>query len=491
MNFMKRHTDLDVVPIVVRGVPNGQRAERKWPISYESLDFATVLADAVIILSVGILTSTAYNVQAFGTTGDLGQHAGASAVVAALFIVLMKGQGMYRPAELLLLGKQLRAVCLVWATVFLLLAGILFTLKAGDQLSRGSILLFAGAGLGAIAVHRIFWRRLLTRGISQRRLSGRKIVLITDHPRFAGRNLPHLLARLGFQLDHHFRLPPPELGAQDRRDTINRAIACIRGSEVEEIVVGTDLSNWSDLRELVAQLRVLPLPVNLIPVGAISEIMKQPSQAFGNTVCVEIQRGPLTQFECVIKRTVDIVLAAAALVAFLPLLVTVAIAIKLDSPGPVFFRQRRCGFNGRCFQIFKFRTMSVQEDGATVTQAQRCDTRVTRLGHLLRVTSIDELPQLLNVLEGTMSLVGPRPHAIAHDTAFDKVVKNYAFRHRVKPGLTGWAQVNGFRGPTPTPRDIELRVQHDLWYIDNWSFRLDFTIMLQTFAEVLRRRNAY
>jgi putative colanic acid biosynthesis UDP-glucose lipid carrier transferase len=135
--------------------------------------------------------------------------------------------------------------------------------------------------------------------------------------------------------------------------------------------------------------------------------------------------------------------------------------------------------------------MSVQEDGATVTQAQRCDTRVTRLGHLLRVTSIDELPQLLNVLEGTMSLVGPRPHAMAHDTAFDKVVKNYAFRHRVKPGLTGWAQVNGFRGPTPTPRDIELRVQHDLWYIDNWSFRLDFTIMLQTFAEVLRRRNAY
>lgn len=491
MNFMKRHTDLDVVPIGVRGLPKEQRAPRKWPISYETLDFATVLADALIILSVGVLAGTAYNIQAFGTTGDLGQHAGASAAVAALFIVLMKGQGMYRPAELLLLGKQLRAVCLVWAMVFLLLAGILFTLKAGDQLSRGSILVFAGAGLGAIAVHRIFWRRLLTRGISQRRLSGRKIVLITNYPHFAGRNLPRLLTRLGFRLDHHFRLPPPELGAQNRRDTINNAIACIRGSEVEEIVVGSDLSNWSDLRELIAQLRVLPLPVHLIPLGAISELMKQPSHALGSAVCVEIQRGPLTQIECILKRIVDITLAAAALVVFLPLLVAVAIAIKLDSPGPVFFRQRRCGFNGRCFQIFKFRTMSVQEDGATITQAQRGDPRVTRLGHLLRVTSIDELPQLFNVLEGTMSLVGPRPHAVAHDTAFDKVVTNYAFRHRVKPGLTGWAQVNGFRGPTPMPKDIELRVEHDLWYIDNWSFRLDFSIMLQTFVEVLRSRNAY
>jgi putative colanic acid biosynthesis UDP-glucose lipid carrier transferase len=193
----------------------------------------------------------------------------------------------------------------------------------------------------------------------------------------------------------------------------------------------------------------------------------------------------------VLKRALDILIAGIALVVLSPLIAIIAIAIKLDSPGPVFFRQRRCGFNGRCFQIIKFRTMLVQEDGEAVTQAQRLDKRISRLGKWLRRTSIDELPQLVNVLQGSMSLVGPRPHAVVHDTQFDKVVQNYAFRHRVKPGLTGWAQVHGWRGPTPTPNDIERRVEYDLWYVDNWSFGLDFVIMLQTIGEVLRGRNAY
>ena len=138
----------------------------------------------------------------------------------------------------------------------------------------------------------------------------------------------------------------------------------------------------------------------------------------------------------------------------------------------------------------KFRTMRVQEDGDTVRQVQHRDSRVTRLGRWLRRSSIDELPQLFNVLGGSMSLVGPRPHALIHDTEFDKVVSNYAFRHRMKPGITGWAQVHGCRGPTPTPRDIERRVEYDLWYVDNWSFGLDFSILIQTVVEVLRGRNA-
>jgi putative colanic acid biosynthesis UDP-glucose lipid carrier transferase len=135
--------------------------------------------------------------------------------------------------------------------------------------------------------------------------------------------------------------------------------------------------------------------------------------------------------------------------------------------------------------------MSVLEDGSSVVQAQSVDARVTRVGRWLRRTSIDELPQLLNVLDGSMSLVGPRPHAMAHDNEFDRVVRNYAFRHRVKPGLTGWAQVHGYRGATPTTASVERRVEYDLWYIDNWSLRLDLAILLQTPIEVLRGRNAY
>jgi lipopolysaccharide/colanic/teichoic acid biosynthesis glycosyltransferase len=168
-----------------------------------------------------------------------------------------------------------------------------------------------------------------------------------------------------------------------------------------------------------------------------------------------------------------------------------AIAIKLDSPGPIVFRQRRKGFNGKQFTIYKLRSMTVQEDGTSITQASRKDARVTRVGRLLRKTSIDELPQLLNVLRGEMSLIGPRPHALAHDDHFQKVVADYAFRHHVKPGITGWAQCNGSRGATPSLKEIVSRVELDLWYVNNWSPALDLRILLMTVAEVLRWDRAY
>ncbi len=268
-------------------------------------------------------------------------------------------------------------------------------------------------------------------------------------------------------------------------------IKYIRDSDVEEIVVGADLNRWSELRMLAAELRVLPFPVSFIPLGTASELFRRPSRELGEAVCVELQRGPLTSFEEAVKRCIDVLFAGMGLTILLPLLAIVAVAIRLDSPGPIIFRQKRCGFNGKCFVIRKFRTMSVLEDGASIVQAKFADKRVTRLGAWLRRTSIDELPQLLNVLEGSMSLVGPRPHAVVHDNQFDKIVQKYAFRRRVKPGLTGWAQVNGCRGPTPTAATIERRVEYDLWYIDNWSLRLDFAILLKTSIEVLRSHNAY
>lgn len=187
----------------------------------------------------------------------------------------------------------------------------------------------------------------------------------------------------------------------------------------------------------------------------------------------------------------DVGLALLALMFFLPIMVLTAVAVRLDSPGPVIFRQTRKGFNGRQFAIFKFRTMTVQENGPAVAQASRNDPRVTAIGRLLRSASIDELPQLLNVLKGDMSLVGPRPHALAHDEYFQKIVGDYAHRHHVKPGITGWAQCNGSRGATPTVEDISERVKLDLWYINNWSLWLDLQILIKTLFEVLRKRNAY
>jgi putative colanic acid biosynthesis UDP-glucose lipid carrier transferase len=191
------------------------------------------------------------------------------------------------------------------------------------------------------------------------------------------------------------------------------------------------------------------------------------------------------------KRLLDLMIALPVLFLIAPLLIAVILLIKLDSRGPVLFRQKRLGLNGRQFGIFKFRTMHVVEDGEAVVQATPGDTRITRIGSFLRASSIDELPQLLNVIAGDMSLVGPRPHAIAHDLHYAMLIPEYAQRQTVKPGITGWAQVNGYRGGTPTLDLMQRRVDFDLWYADHGSILLDFLILVRTPVELLRNRDVY
>jgi len=191
------------------------------------------------------------------------------------------------------------------------------------------------------------------------------------------------------------------------------------------------------------------------------------------------------------KSVLDVVLAALGLFVLSPFLVLVALAIRLDSNGPALFKQTRTGLNGKSFRIYKFRTMTVQEDGPVIQQATQGDTRVTRIGQWLRCTSIDELPQLLNVIRGEMSLVGPRPHALAHDEYYGRAIPTYARRFAAKPGITGWAQVNGARGATPAVADMQRRIALDLWYVEHWNLTLDLTILARTVAEVARRTSAY
>jgi undecaprenyl-phosphate galactose phosphotransferase/putative colanic acid biosynthesis UDP-glucose lipid carrier transferase len=228
----------------------------------------------------------------------------------------------------------------------------------------------------------------------------------------------------------------------------------------------------------------------LLPDRHVDSILAR-ARPLNREFTAELQRPPLSSGELALKRALDLVLASALVIALVPLFFAVAALIKLETPGPVIFSQRRKGFNGREFKIFKFRTMNVLEDGHVIPQARRHDPRTTRVGRILRATSIDELPQLLNVLRGQMSLVGPRPHAVAHDDGYTKVIARYALRQHVKPGLTGWAQVHGFRGEAVEIELIERRVECDLWYIKNWSFWLDLRIIVSTFFELLRRRNAY
>ena len=464
--------------------------ERKWPLPYASVEAVTICFDVATIALAGICASILYPISG-STRLDLGQALGSAALVSALFSLLLKSGGLYRPAQLLMLRRQVRLVFATWAAVFLLLSGVVFTLKIGSELSRGTTLLFAGLGFVALVANRTLVKELLTRGLAEQRFSGRKIVLISDSEQIYEPTLNHKLAAVGFDIAGNFALPPPGTSPNLRERLIANVIEHIRGSDIDEVVVATDPSRWFELRTLAADLRVLPFPISLVPIGLTSEILHRPRRDLGDTICLELQRGPLSTAEHAAKRCIDVVGASLGLIAMAPLLVAVAIAIKIDSRGPVLFRQHRYGFNGRYFRICKFRTMSVMEDGFSAVQACAADRRVTRIGKWLRRTSIDELPQLFNVLGGSMSLVGPRPHPVSLDDQFDNAVTNYAFRRRVKPGLTGWAQIHGCRGPTPTTDHMERRVEHDLWYIDNWSLKLDLAILLQTPLEVLRGENAY
>ena len=227
-------------------------------------------------------------------------------------------------------------------------------------------------------------------------------------------------------------------------------------------------------------LRVVSIPVYLLPDRNVAHFLGNRIINIGTAWTAELKRAPLTTSEQAWKRGLDVLIATLGLIMLAPLMVLVAVLIKIESRGPVLFMQTRNGFNGRPFRICKFRTMFVLEDGPVVRQATKNDPRVTYLGRLLRRTNIDELPQLLNVIAGDMSLVGPRPHASAHNSEYEKIIANYAYRYHVKPGLTGWAQVNGLRGETQTVDLMARRVEFDLWYINNWNLWLDFKILLRT-----------
>src|SRR6185437_12937033 len=240
--------------------------ERKWPLPYESVEAATICFDVVTIALAGICASILHPMA--GMRLDLEQALGAAALVAALFSLLLKSQGLYRPAELLMLRRQVRFVFATWATVFLLLSGVVFTLKIGSELSRGTTLLFAGLSLVALVANRTLVKDVLTRGIAERRFSGRKIVLITDPEQAHEPQLKHELAAVGFDIAGDFVLPPRGTSPNLHRRLITAVIEHIGGSDVEEVFVATDQERWRELRALAADLRVLPFPITFVPIGS-------------------------------------------------------------------------------------------------------------------------------------------------------------------------------------------------------------------------------
>ena len=464
-----------------------RRSRWRLPIAYRAIAPTALAVDVALILASATVAQAIYHNIPGEFGGEFSHTMAAAIFVAVLFVASMRVQKLYSPTRLMLWDDQARSVLGAWCGAFLILASGVFSWGVSHDLSRGDILLFWAIGGVALLGHRAVWQVALPRALESGALRGRTMVSLSCEDTIPPEFIENL-TRHGYRASAHFYVPPVEARADE---VIDRVISTCRTQEIEEIMLFVDPERMSKVRWIARRLRVLPLPVTFVPLGTLGQLFQRSRSDIGDTVAIELQRAALSPGEQVVKRGFDIVFSLLALVCLAPFMLVVALAIRLNSPGPIFFRQTRHGFNGRPFGIYKFRSMRVMEDGDVIQQARKRDARVTRVGYWLRRFSIDELPQLINVFMGDMSLVGPRPHAAAHDRHFTSAIEKYAFRHHVKSGITGWAQVSGARGETDTLDKMQRRVELDLWYINNWSIWLDFSILVRTVFVVFLGENAH
>jgi putative colanic acid biosynthesis UDP-glucose lipid carrier transferase len=282
-----------------------------------------------------------------------------------------------------------------------------------------------------------------------------------------------------------------DLPASENLGTLERLADYARSHRVDVIYIALPMASQPRILRLLEELRDTTASIYFVPDIFVSDLIQARVDFVGELPVVAVCETPFYGFNGLVKRASDLVLATGILLLISPLMLAIAAGVKLSSPGPVLFKQRRYGVDGRKIVVYKFRSMTVAEDGDVVRQATRNDSRVTRFGAFLRRSSLDELPQFINVLQGRMSVVGPRPHAVAHNELYRKLIRGYMIRHKVRPGITGLAQVNGMRGETDTVDKMKMRIEYDLAYLRNWSIALDLKIVLKTVLVVLRKQNAY
>jgi len=382
-------------------------------------------------------------------------------------------------------------------TAALLFLTIIVTLKVHDIFSNAWMLAFTALAVVLLTTTRIFVWRLLVR-IGRAGVIGRRLVVLGT-----GEQARQFLRRLSAinpyftSVDGVFSSagqPAVEaLEGYPVRGGFQTMISYVRTHRVDDVIIALPWSEEKHVRETLDALRELPINVAVSTDLVGYQLAFRPVMGSVNQLPVfEVVQRPISGWSFVLKALEDYVLSALLVLCLSPLLILVAIAIKIDSPGPIFFKQKRLGFNNREFEIYKFRSMHHRDIPEHVTeQARRGDPRVTRVGRLIRRTSIDELPQLFNVLNGTMSLVGPRPHALDHNEDYGRRIRGYFARHKVKPGITGWAQVRGLRGETEAIGKMKARVDHDIYYAENWSLLFDLRILMMTLIVVLFQKNAY
>lgn len=455
---------------------------------------STMIADVLVIILSALFAKFSYLTTVLGQDVSLESYAIIGSVGAVLAVVLLRKRGAYQFERLARIDRGYADIAFGLFLAFLIIIGFGYVIKASSTISRGwyiSWIFFSIVGVFLVhsAVSR-FLARSLAKGFFVRNVIifgvgpiAEKLADLID------KNVHPDMRLVGIYDD---RADSRTLGmAHANCGDLSDLIRYAQRNPIDEVLIAMPLTEEARINNLVNQLSILPIDIRLCPTTASLFLSPRALHDYSGLPVLELESRPLDGWGPLAKLMEDYLLGTMMITFFAPVMLLVAIAIKLDSPGPVFFRQRRHGFNHQVITVLKFRTMVVAQDGANVPQAKRDDPRVTRVGRYLRKTSLDELPQLINVLRGEMSLVGPRPHALSHNEHYSAHLENYANRHKVKPGLTGWAQVNGYRGETETPEKMRRRVECDLYYINNWSIWLDIKIILMTPFFALMTKNAF
>lgn len=475
---------------IANGDLNSIAVRRRVEMSNGLVGATAAVADFVVVAAAILVVDMVYHHHLSGGLSGSQEGRSAAMLVASLFAGVQCLQRAYDLQSGLDLRRQLRLVLIGWCAVFFIIGWVGFLMKITTDYSRVVLTISFVLGPVVLVASRLLWTGMLRRGLADGRITLRKAFLISAGDEVQRARIIQQAARNGVQIVGWIDVGR-EATAQEGARILEEVRAAFGVAQFGEIYLFLPWQNWRPLSEVTMALNHMPLPVYLFGTEEMGTVLRARPLHVGQLTGFEVQRSPLSGMERTLKRLLDVAVAAGALLLLSPLLLLVSAAILVESGRPVVFRQSRKGFGGRPFTIYKFRTMRVCENGGQITQATRNDVRVTRLGAVLRRTSVDELPQLFNVLRGEMSIVGPRPHAIAHDHYYDALIATYAYRHHVTPGLTGWAQVNGLRGETRALAAMEDRVKHDIWYINNWSVWLDIQIIVRTAATLLAHKHAY
>jgi putative colanic acid biosynthesis UDP-glucose lipid carrier transferase len=451
--------------------------------------YRVVDAAAILLGLVLVETFTAWQPS---TRNEL---CGAAAVIA--FLLIAEITGVYRSWRGISTDREILCAWITWAVTIVTLLAVGYVARYTHEIPRSSILLWAATTPVLFGAARILLR-LIQRTFRQFNFGtqGFAIVGVNDLAiQLANSVEAHAesgLKLLGFYDDRpEDRVGKLPLEIDQRLGTIDDLVASARAGKVQAIYITFPMRAEDRIRDVLERLSDTTASVYIVPDFFVFELLHSRWTSIGGLPVVSIFEHPFYGADGVLKRTFDLVAAMALLVALAIPMTIIALAVKLTSKGPVFFRQQRYGLDGQEIRVWKFRSMTVCENGPVIQQAKKGDARITPLGNILRKTSLDELPQLFNVVEGTMSLVGPRPHATAHNEQYRQLIRGYMLRHKVKPGITGLAQVNGWRGETDTLEKMERRIECDHQYIREWSLWLDLRILFQTAFVVLARKNAH